>query len=53
MPSKNLWKGKFEFKHLEKLEVAFWENFERQDDCEYGSLGLDCKRPFGCRWRHP
>jgi hypothetical protein len=32
---------------LEKLEQAFWENIERRDDCEYGSIGLDCKRPFG------
>ncbi len=34
-------------KDLNALEQAFWENVERQDDCEYGSIGLDCKRPFG------
>lgn len=33
--------------HLEKLEKAFFQNIERHDDCEYGSIGLDCKRPFG------
>ena len=34
-------------KDLNALEQAFWENVQRQDDCEYGSIGLDCKRPFG------
>ena len=33
--------------HLQKLAVAFFNNIERHDDCEYGSIGLDCKRPFG------
>jgi hypothetical protein len=32
---------------LEKLADAFFENVSRHDDCEYGSIGLDCKRPFG------
>jgi len=34
-------------KHLEALTVAFFANLERHHDCEYGSIGLDCKRPFG------
>lgn len=33
--------------HLKLLAMAFCENMERHNDCEYGSLGLDCKRPFG------
>jgi hypothetical protein len=33
--------------HLELLATAFFCNLERKDDCEYGSIGLDCKRPFG------
>lgn len=29
-----------------KLEKAFFENLQR-DNCEYGGIGIDCKRPFG------
>lgn len=29
-----------------KLEKAFFQNLQR-DDCEYGAIGVDCKRPFG------
>jgi hypothetical protein len=29
-----------------KLEKAFFENLQR-DNCEYGAIGVDCKRPFG------
>ena len=29
-----------------KLELAFFDNLER-DNCEYGAIGVDCKRPFG------
>jgi len=29
-----------------KLEQAFFRNLQR-DDCEYGAIGVDCKRPFG------
>lgn len=36
-----------ERRHFKALEQAFWNNLSRQDDCEYGSIGLDCKRPFG------
>lgn len=31
---------------MEKLERAFFQNMER-DNCEYGGIGLDSKRPFG------
>jgi hypothetical protein len=34
-------------KDLAKLAQAFFANVERRDDCEYGSIGIDCKRPFG------
>lgn len=47
MPEKAVVHNKEVTKHLNALEQAFWENVERQDDCEYGSIGLDCKRPFG------
>jgi len=30
-----------------KLASAFFENLQFDDRCEYGSLGTDCKRPFG------
>jgi len=33
-------------KDMEKLEKAFFRNLER-DDCEYGAIGVNCKRPFG------
>ena len=46
MPEKAVVHNKEVTKHLNALEQAFWENVERQDDCEYGSIGLDCKRPF-------
>ena len=29
-----------------KLEKAFFQNLQR-DNCEYGAVGVDCKRPFG------
>jgi hypothetical protein len=29
-----------------KLEKAFFQNLQR-DNCEYGGIGIDCKRPFG------
>ena len=29
-----------------KLEKAFFRNLQR-DTCEYGAIGVDCKRPFG------
>ena len=32
--------------HMELLADAFFENLQR-DDCEYGGIGLDSKRPFG------
>jgi len=32
---------------LEKLANAVIENLEYNDMCEYGSIGVDCKRPFG------
>jgi hypothetical protein len=28
------------------LEIAFFQNLQR-DNCEYGGIGVDCKRPFG------
>ncbi len=31
---------------MEKLEKAFFNNL-RKDNCEYGGIGIDCKRPFG------
>lgn len=31
---------------MEKLERAFFKNLQR-NDCEYGGIGLDDKRPFG------
>lgn len=33
--------------HLEKLADAFFENMDYNGDCEFGSIGVDCKRPFG------
>jgi len=33
-------------KHLALLADAFYENL-RIDNCEFGGIGLDCKRPFG------
>lgn len=32
---------------LEKLANAVIENLKYDDFCEYGSIGVDCKRPFG------
>ncbi len=31
---------------MEKLEKAFFQNLQR-DNCEYGGIGIDSKRPFG------
>lgn len=31
---------------LELLANEFYKNLDR-DDCEWGAIGLDCKRPFG------
>lgn len=28
------------------VERAFFDNLQR-DNCEYGAIGVDCKRPFG------
>jgi hypothetical protein len=33
--------------HLDLLMDAFFDNLEYDGSCEFGSLGLDCKRPFG------
>lgn len=33
-------------KDMLKLEKAFFANLQR-DDCEYGGIGINCKRPFG------
>lgn len=35
-----------EKKDLEKLSQAFFKNLQI-DDCEFGGIGLDSKRPFG------
>lgn len=32
---------------LKKLADAFYSELLFEDSCEYGSPGLDCKRPFG------
>jgi uncharacterized protein YodC (DUF2158 family) len=32
---------------LAKLADAFFENIIYDDSCEFGSVGTDCKRPFG------
>ena len=32
---------------LKKLAKAFFEHLIFDDGCEFGSVGLDCKRPFG------
>ncbi len=32
---------------LRKLADAVIENLQYDDMCEYGSIGVDCKRPFG------
>lgn len=34
-------------KDLKKLANAFYKNLLFDDSCEYGYVGLDCKRPFG------
>jgi hypothetical protein len=34
-------------KDLAKLADAFFDNIAYDPACEYGSIGLDCKRPFG------
>lgn len=31
---------------MAKLATAFFDNLQK-DDCEYGAIGVDCKRPFG------
>jgi hypothetical protein len=31
---------------LAKLAQAFFDNLQI-DNCEYGAIGVDCKRPFG------
>ena len=37
---------KLKQKDMLKLEKVFFQNLQR-DDCEYGAIGIDCKRPFG------
>lgn len=32
---------------LKKLAKEFFKNLVFDDSCEFGSVGLDCKRPFG------
>lgn len=32
--------------HMLILEGAFFQSLQR-DNCEYGAIGIDCKRPFG------
>lgn len=32
---------------LAKLANAFFDNLLYDPHCEYGSIGLDCKQPFG------
>lgn len=32
---------------LSKMADAFFQNLEYDPHCEYGSIGVDCKRPFG------
>lgn len=32
---------------LKKLADAFYSELHFSDRCEYGSIGIDCKRPFG------
>jgi hypothetical protein len=32
---------------LKNLAQAFFDNLEFDDTCESGSIGVDCKRPFG------
>ena len=32
---------------LKKLAVAFFDNLEVDTSREFGSIGLNCKRPFG------
>lgn len=34
-------------KHLAILADAFFQNLQYDPSCEYGSIGVDCKRPFG------
>jgi hypothetical protein len=36
-----------EQKDLKILAKAFFDNLEYDPNCEYGSIGVDCKRPFG------
>lgn len=33
--------------HLKLLADAFFSNMAYDPACEYGSIGVDCKRPFG------
>lgn len=32
---------------LKLLGIAFFEHIQLDTNCEFGSIGLDCKRPFG------
>ena len=32
---------------LKLLAKAVLDNLEYKNDCEFGSIGIDCKRPFG------
>jgi hypothetical protein len=34
-------------KHLKLLGNAFFKNLQVDTSCEFGSIGLDSKRPFG------
>jgi hypothetical protein len=40
------WNSKPSYIDMLTLEVAFFQNLTR-DNCEYGGIGLDSKRPFG------
>ena len=32
---------------IKKLANEYFENIKYHNDCEFGSVGADCKRPFG------
>lgn len=34
---------------LENLAAAFFQHLAYDPSCEYGAIGIDCKRPFGNR----
>ena len=36
-----------EYEDLLIIEQAFFDNLAYDPGCEYGSVGVDCKRPFG------